>query len=147
MISLVELKKSLISVLRELYPKGYKFYGNEVVEGYEKPSFFTQLIPVTMENATQHTTNNTMLFVITYFQKKKDEEDNLRKIAEIRKAFGLKVEVAGRQINVEEIDFQFVGEEGNILQVQVTINYIDDIGKEEEQHEAIGGVVTRMEVN
>lgn len=147
MISLIELKKSLISVLRELYPECYKFYGNEVVEGYEKPSFFTQLIPVTMENATQHTTNNTMLFVITYFQKKKDEEDNLEKITEIRKAFGLKVEAAGRQINVEEIDFQFVGEEGNILQVQVTINYIDDIEKEEEQHEAIGGVVTRMEVN
>lgn len=147
MIALTELKKGMIAVLRELYPKGYKFYGNEVVEGYDKPSFFTQLMPVTMENVTQHTTNNTMLFVITYFQKNKDEEDNLKKITEIRKAFGLKVEVADRQINVEELDFQFVGEEGNILQIQVTINYIDDIENEEEQHETIGGVVTRMEVN
>ena len=147
MIALDELKKGLIAVLRKQYPKGYKFYGNEVIEGYEKPSFFTQLIPATMENATQHTTNNTMLFVITYFQKQKDEADNFRKITEIRKAFGLKVEVADRQINVEELDYQFVGEEGNILQIQVTINYIDDIKKEEEQHEAIGGVVTRMEVN
>ena len=147
MIALTELKKGMIAVLRELYPKGYKFYGNEVVEGYEKPSFFTQLTPVTMENVTQHTTNNTMLFVITYFQKNKDEEDNLKKTTEIRKAFGLKVEVADRQLNVEELDFQFVGEEGNILQIQVTINYIDDIENEEEQHETIGGVVTRMEVN
>ena len=88
-----------------------------------------------------------MLFVITYFQRNKDEADNLKKITEIRKAFGLKVEIADRQINVEEMDFQFIGEEGNILQIQVTINYIDDIEKEEEQHEAIGGVVTRMEVN
>lgn len=147
MIALDELKKGLIAVLREKYPKGYKFYGNEVTEGYEKPSFFTQLIPATMENATQHTTNNTMLFVITYFQKQKDEADNFKKITEIRKAFGLKVEVADRKINVEELDYQFVGEDGNILQIQVTINYIDDIEKEEEQHEAIGGVVTRMEVN
>ena len=147
MIALDELKKGLIAVLRKQYPKGHKFYGNEVIEGYEKPSFFTQLIPATMENATQHTTNNTMLFVITYFQKQKDEADNFRKITEIRKAFGLKVEVADRQINVEELDYQFVGEEGNILQIQVTINYIDDIEKEEEQHEAIGGVVARMEVN
>ena len=147
MIALTELKKGMIAVLRDLYPTGYKFYGNEVVEGYDKPSFFTQLIPVTMENITQHTTNNTMLFVITYFQRNKDEADNLKKITEIRKAFGLKVEIADRQINVEEMDFQFIGEEGNILQIQVTINYIDDIEKEEEQHEAIGGVVTRMEVN
>ena len=147
MIALTELKKGMIAVLRELYPTGYKFYGNEVVEGYEKPSFFTQLIPVIMENVTQHTTNNTMLFVITYFQKNKDEADNFKKITEIRKAFGLKVEVADRQINVEELDYQFVGEEGNILQIQVTINYIDNIENEEEQHETIGGVVTRMEVN
>lgn len=147
MIALTELKKGMIAVLRELYPKGYKFYGNEVVEGYDKPSFFTQLIPVTMENVTQHTTNNTMLFVITYFQKNKDEADNFKKITEIRKAFGLKVEIADRQINVEEMDFQFIGEEGNILQIQVTINYIDDMENEEEQHEPMGGVVTRMEVN
>ena len=147
MIALTELKKGMNAVLRELYPKGYKIYGNEVAEGYEKPSFFTQLIPATMENATQHTTNNTMLFVITYFQKQKDEADNFRKITEIRKAFGLKVEIADRQINVEEMDFQFIGEEGNILQIQVTINYTDDIGEEEQQHETVGGVVTRMEVN
>lgn len=147
MIALTELKKGMIAVLRELYPKGYKFYGNEVVEGYDNPSFFTQLIPVTMENVTQHTTNNTMLFVITYFQKNKDEADNFKKITEIRKAFGLKVEIADRQINVEEMDFQFIGEEGNILQIQVTINYIDDMENEEEQHEPMGGVVTRMEVN
>ena len=29
--------------------------------------------------------------------------DNFKKITEIRKAFGLKVEVADRQINVEEL--------------------------------------------
>lgn len=133
MIRMAELKKGMLAVLKGLYPSGYRFYGTEVEEGYEKPSFFTQLVPVMMENGAQQVTDNVFLFVITYFQKDRDEVDALEKASEIQEAYGLKVRVADRYINVTEISYDFVGNGGNILQVQVTVSYKDQIGKHKEE--------------
>lgn len=135
MIRMTELKKSMLAVLKERYPSGYRFYGTEVEEGYEKPSFFTQLIPVMMENSAQQVTDNLFLFVITYFQKQRDETDALEKVSEIQEAYGLKVRVGNRYVNVTEVSCDFVGNGGNILQIQVTISYKDQIGKKEEERE------------
>ena len=70
MISVVELKKALVDVIRSKYGKSYKYYGIEVTEGYEKPSFFTQIVPVEMENVTTNFADSAYSFVVTYFQKK-----------------------------------------------------------------------------
>lgn len=133
MIRMAELKKGMLAVLKGLYPSGYRFYGTEVEEGYEKPSFFTQLVPVMMENGAQQVTDNVFLFAITYFQKDRDEMDALEKASEIQEAYGLKVRVADRYVNVTEISYDFVGNGGNILQVQVTVSYKDQIGKHKEE--------------
>lgn len=133
MVSLKELKKGLLDVLKGLYPDGYRFYGIEVTEGYEKPSFFTQLVPVLVEPQTQRITDNIFLFAITYFQKKPDESDALEKINKIREAYGIKVRIWDRYVNVDSFSYEFVGNERNIPQIQITVSFKDQIAWEEER--------------
>ena len=144
MLDLKTLKKGMLDVLRDLYPSGYRFYGIEVTEGYEKPSFFTQLIPVMIEREMQRTTDNIFLFVVTLFQKEPDEADALEKITEIRDAYGAKVHIGDRYINVTDFSYEFIGEDRNIPQIQITVSFKDQIMRKEEQ-EAMRHVEWRYE--
>lgn len=130
MITVVELKKALIDVIKNKYGKSYKYYGNEVTEGYDKPSFFTQIVPVQNENVTTNFSERKYSFVITYFQKEIDEEDALTKFSELVEAFGLKVKVNNRYVNVSDFDYEFIGEKNNILQMSLNVSYMDGIKKE-----------------
>lgn len=147
MISVVELKKALVDVIRSKYGKSYKYYGIEVTEGYEKPSFFTQIVPVEMENVTTNFADSAYSFVITYFQKQIDEADALQKVSELREAFGLKVKVEDRYVSVTDFDYEFVGEKNNILQMSLNVSFKDGI-KKEETHQVMKelGVKQRLEV-
>ena len=145
MIQIQEVKKEMIQVVRNLYPKGYRFYGAEVTEGYEKPSFFTQILPEKMENETKNVRSNVLMFVITYFQKEVDEADMLKKAKEIRNAFGMKVKVGDRYITVTDFDYDFMGSDDNILQMRITVSFYDQIPRKERIRPVIGKVKIRLE--
>lgn len=145
LITIQEIKKAMIQVMKELYPKGYRFYGAEITEGYEKPSFFTQILPVAMDNETKNLRNNVLMFVATYFQKETNESDLLKKAHEIRMAFGLKVKVLDRSLNVTDFDYDFMGNDDDILQVRVTVSFKEQIEREE-QHPLAGKMGIRLEV-
>ena len=131
MIPAGDVKKALIDVLKKIFGKKYKYYGIEVSEGYEKPSFFTQMIPIDTGNETINTANSAYSFVITCFQEKIDEADALETFSKIREGYGLKVKIGNRYINVTDVDYDFVGEKRNILQVTVNVSFKDKIEKEE----------------
>lgn len=134
-------------MIQSKYGKVYKYYGIEVTEGYDKPSFFTQIVPVQMENVTTNFTDSAYSFVITYFQELIDEEDALQKVSELREAFGLKVKVEDRYVNVTDFDYDFVGEKNNILQMSLNVSFKDGIEKEK-THQVMKelGVKQRLEV-
>ena len=131
MISIVDLKAALNGVIQNKYGSSYKYYGIEITEGYEKPSFFTQLLPVNLNPITTNFSEKRFSFIITYFSKKVDEEDALSKVSELMDAFGLKVKVKDRYVNVSEFEYEFVGEKSNILQMSLNVSFMDEIKKEE----------------
>lgn len=131
MISIVDLKAALNGVIQNKYGSSYKYYGIEITEGYEKPSFFTQLLPVNLNPITTNFSEKRFSFIITYFSKKVDEEDALTKVSELMDAFGLKVKVKDRYVNVSEFEYEFVGEKSNILQMSLNVSFMDEIKKEE----------------
>lgn len=126
MIDAITLKSAMIGILKDLFPKGYKFYGIEVVEGYQKPSFHTQLVATELEFLNVNGGIKSYDFVVTYFQKKADEADALRKAEEIRNAFGLAIPVENRFIRVTGYDIDFVGDHNNIPQFTVSVSFYDD---------------------
>ena len=147
MISIVDLKAALNGVIQNKYGSSYKYYGIEITEGYEKPSFFTQLLPVNLNPITTNFSEKRFSFIITYFSKKVDEEDALTKVSELMDAFGLKVKVKDRYVNVSEFEYEFVGEKSNILQMSLNVSFMDEIKKEETQQLMNElGVKQRLEV-
>lgn len=132
MISVKNVKEEMVKVLRNTFGSDYKYYGVEVREGYKQPSFFTQITPVQLEPNAKNTVRSVYLFVITYFQMTVDEADMLDKVSQIREAYGNKVKIKNRYVNVTEFDYEFIGEHADILQVTVTVDFLEDISKKQE---------------
>lgn len=125
MILLTDIYKSVNTLLKSKYGTTIKIYGHEVTEGFIKPSFFTSLIPVTNSNDSINFKSKAFTVMITYFQSIANEIDNLQKADEIISLFGYFLTINGRKIRVTDADYEFIGENNNILQVSIEIEYLE----------------------
>ena len=65
----------------------------------------------------------------------------MQKVEEIRKAFGLKLQVGDRKVTVRGYDVGYTGERNNILQITIDLGVIVDWIREElEGYELMGEV-------
>lgn len=115
--------------LIQAYYKGkIPVYGREVSDGYKTPAFFTEVVTNGYEYGTKCYAQFACAFKITYFQKLPDSVEQLQKVEELRKIFGMKLPVGDRKINVTGYDVGYTGERNNILQVTfdlgVTVDWI-----------------------
>ena len=130
-MNLKEVKKGLLETLKEIFPeKKYKFYAKEVVEGYERPSFFTQIVPVEMEPENYNTRKCRVTFYIYYMQESTDEVEMMDVIDKIRNAFNLYVIIGNRAVDVNGIEWQYTGEERNIPEIALDISWMEKIEHE-----------------
>lgn len=125
-MTIKEVKTGLNTLLASKYPE-IKLYSKAVVEGYQRPCFFTQIQPITMENRTKTTRYNLVAFYIEYIQEELDEVDMLDKVEEIRDLFGQYVKIQDRAIDVGGFDFDYVGTERNILEISLELEWLDRI--------------------
>lgn len=131
-MTLREVKAGLIKLLKTKYPASkYKYYSAAVVEGYERPCFFTQLRPTSVENININTRKNKMSFYITFMQKKVDEAACLDMIEEIRDLFGLAVQIGDRAIDVTDFSWDFIGTERNTPEIEIRLEWFDAIEHKE----------------
>ena len=127
-MTLSELKKGLLSLMQMIYPETeYKYYGMDVSEGFERPSFFTQIKPVEMDPNNYNSRNNRVTFFIDYMQEIVDEVDALDKIQQIRDSFGLAVKIGDRAVKVVSYDYDFIGTERNIPEISIDLEWMDRI--------------------
>ena len=68
---------------------------------------------------------------IDYFQEVKDEADLYDTANTIRDALGWSYPVGDDYINVTEFDWDFVGSERNIIEMNITLEYFDAIDNDE----------------
>ena len=131
MITMTQLKRALNNCLREKFSK-IKIYGNEVIDGYKTPAFFTEILPGGFEHETKNYGSNEIIFKITYFQTNVDEADQLRVVDELQELFWLKFECEGRKLNITKFEYDYAGKEHNILQVSISINWYDNTARKED---------------
>lgn len=143
MITMIDIKKSYIDLLRGLYGKQFKYYGLEIKEGYIKPSFFIAISPIEMGNGI-NARKNVFNIYTTYFQKEIDELDCYTRINEIRTALGNKLAVADRFVNVSEFNYTFIGKDRTIAQLSFTVDYFNSAAPTDQTHETMQEIkVTR----
>ena len=98
-----------------------------VTEGYKRPSFFTQIKPVSMNVVTERMRENVITFYIDYFQEQIDEMDMLDKIDEIKKLFGTHVKINDRALDVTSFEYDFIGTDRNILEISIELEWMEKI--------------------
>lgn len=130
MIRLTDIYTAVNKLLRNRY-QGFKIYGNDVAEGFDKPSFFVNLIPLNLSNESVNYTKNTYSIKVTYFQNTKNEIDNLSKADEIRALFGFHLKVCDQLCHITDFSYDFVGKDSDILQITIDIEYVDLILKDQ----------------
>ena len=134
MIELLEVKKSCNAALREAFPD-FKIYGTDVREGMKLPSFYTEIVPYTLNYESLNLVRQTCGYKITLLEKTPNEELELSVFEKIRKAFHLKVRIKEKLVTVDSVEFDYIGAENNIFQITVRFQWFDSIAerKEEEQ--------------
>jgi hypothetical protein len=125
LILLTDIYKATDLLLKSKYGASMKYYGNDTVEGYTKPCFFISIIPVINSNDSINFKTKAFTIMITYHQSIINEIDNLQKADEIINLIGYFLNVNGRKICVTNSDYEFIGENNNVLQISFNIEYIE----------------------
>lgn len=124
-MDLLDIKKSINNILKENFPD-VKLFANEVEEGFSKPAFFTQLIPISFNYETVNFMRVSLMIVINYYTPKSIEVDNLKMTIALKKAFGMTLKVNDRYLLLENIT---IDNPDGIMQFKFDLDYYQDIEK------------------
>lgn len=126
----------------EYLEETYQYYSMAVVENYERPCFFTQLLPVDMRPENYNSRRNEVVFYITILLDEADEARMLDMIQRIRDLFGLNVMIGDKSVNVTDFDWNYAGTDRNIPELSVSLEWLDRI-----EHKNDAPVVERVITN
>lgn len=112
-------------------PPQYKIYGKEIREGYDAPCFFTEILDKGSKAETKNFAKGGFTVKITYFQKEKNEFDQLEKVDEIKCLFGLFFCIGNRKLTIGDFSHDYIGEYQDILQISIEIDYKENTQKED----------------
>nr|DAY31661.1 MAG TPA: tail completion protein [Caudoviricetes sp.] len=132
MIELLDVKKSCNAALKVAFPD-FKIYGTDVREGLKLPSFYTEIVPYTLNYESLNLVRQTCGYKITLLEKTPNEELELSVFEKIRKAFHLKVRIKDKLVTVESVEFDYIGAENNIFQITVHFQWFDSIAVEKKE--------------
>ncbi|WP_110955752.1 phage tail terminator family protein [Anaerosinus massiliensis] len=127
MLKQKEILKAAISLLKTKYT--CKIYTDEVVEGFKQPCFFIKLIKQ-RNTETKSITSDSVSLIINYFA---DAAAN-KQLAfidcedDIDQLFSIGFQVGKRYLHVKSIHAERIGEKQDILQVNISIDYLDSTG-------------------
>jgi len=124
-------QKDIYQTVIFLFKKQYtcKIYTDETVKGFRQPCFFAKLIK-TKNTETKNVNSNSLSIILTYFADPTgnkqlaflDAEDTINDI------FSNGFQVGTRYLKVKSIQSDRIGEEQDILQVTIAIDYLDSTG-------------------
>lgn len=129
MTTLVDLNEAVNKVLSNRFPNR-KIYAGEVTEGFQRPSFFTQIIPMGMDYENLNYKTDRLMVAITCFNEGDTELENIKMYDELIKAFGRVLRVKNRYITL--LNIRSSNADG-ALQFSFDLNYWSQLRKEEER--------------
>lgn len=128
MIELKSIKNAYIKILKKQCPEIKKIYSIEVEEGYKTPSFFVRIIPLIFrERATISIVKSQCMIETTFFQKDKDESQQLEIAEKIREGIGDYIEVCEEKLRVMDTELGYTGKAQNIMQFTFNLEFYEDI--------------------
>ena len=124
MVLYQDIAKAVTMLIKETFPNAI-IYGDEVREGYKKPSFFIGIMPATSINHTKRIKEEQLLITISYFSYTTESLKNYQVIQQLKVAIGQVLCVDNRRFTIQELTTEKVGEDGDIYQITFDINYFE----------------------
>lgn len=124
MIALVDIKKAVSTALS---PTGLTIYGSEVKEGFTRPCFFVNLLPIASDTFKTDTSENSLMVEIVYFSANKTDLENLKMYDVLKGLFSPTLSVGTRKIRIEKFRAEVIDEEDHIYAVKFDLNFYDEI--------------------
>ena len=124
MILYQEIAKAVTMIIKEVFPNAI-VYGDEVREGYKKPSFFIGIMPVSSISHTKRIKEEQVLITISYFSDTTESLKNYQVMQQLKVAIGQVLCVDNRRFTIQEMTTERVGEDGDIYQITFDINYFE----------------------
>ena len=130
MLKQTDILKAVITLLKMKYPAAAtNYYTDEIVEGFKQPCFFVKIIK-SRNTETKNINSNILSIILTYFADSKankqlsflDCEDTINEL------FGICFKVADRFLQIKSISAERIGENQDVLQLTINIDYFDSTG-------------------
>lgn len=106
----------------------YKIYTDEIVEGFKQPCFFIKLVRRT-DPQTVNFNSNALAVIITFFASPSANKEiaYLDMTDDLNLLFGNGFKADDRHLKVKNITADRIGENQDILQVTINIDYFDEL--------------------
>lgn len=122
------VKATCNGVLKAAFPN-LPIYGNDTVDGYSRPSFFTEILPITREKTGRYITRYGFTFIVTYFEMEHDEAHCLDVYRTIHQSFEPYIRMDnGKKLVVRDISMEWIDENADMLQVTISFYSITELG-------------------
>lgn len=122
-----DVKAACNSCLRDAFP-GMRIYDSDTLDGYTRPSFFTEIFATNRSKESAYLTAYGFRFKITYFESTHDEAHCLDVYNRICEAFEPRIRLgdsAKTRLTVSSISYDWIDE--NADKLQVTIDFMGGI--------------------
>ena len=140
------VKAACNGVLLAAFNHEVPIYGNDTLDGYRRPSFFTEILPSAREKTGRYVTRQGYIFKITYFEETHDEAHCLDIYAGICAAFEPTVQLKNKKkLVVEDTELDWTGENADMLQVTITFYSTTEIGGYTDDSDLMEEVELEME--
>lgn len=141
--TIADIKAAYTQLLRDTFP-GIKIYGNAVHDGYDRPSFFVEARPVNRTRISRKIIQEGARLTTTYFESTHDEKTCLEIYERISDMVGPYIKVGSRKLPVRDIDMEWAGSGGDMLQIDVELETFAEITQDPETGDMMETVSTRL---
>lgn len=139
MVLYQEIARAVTTLIKEAFPNAI-VYGDEVREGYKKPSFFIGIMPVTSINHTKSIKEEQLMITISYFSDTTESLKNYQVMRQLKVAIGQVLCVDNRRFTIQELTTEKVGEDGDIYQITFDIDYFE-LANDEPSSEVVKEII------
>lgn len=123
-------------------------YSDEILEDFAKPCFFIKCLCTNIPQ-TKNITKKRLSIILTYFPKDTDKNEihYADVMDRLQMLFQRGIPLKKRYIHVNEFTIDRVGEEQDIIQIIIKMNYLEQIIRPYKHHEIMEDMQLKMRIN
>ena len=122
------VKAGCNQILRQAFQSKVPIYGNDTIEGYGRPGFFTELLSTPLTKTSLFLTRHTFAFIITYFEETHDEAHCYSVYNTICSAFNPAIKINGKRLVISNIGFEWIDEFADKMQITINFSAAAELG-------------------